>query len=379
MTTIWLILLAIAYLSMALYSAMILFAISGWQKLRSEPVNDQHIGVSVLVAARNEAENIEAILSDLLKQDYPPDLFEVIVIDDGSDDDTLQKCTRLKETHLTLKVLSNKNGEGKKAALKTGIEQASYSLIAAVDADCRVSNQWLKTMVSQWKSESTKMLLGPVVLAPSPTLFQQIQSQEMLATMGLTGGAAAYGKPVMANGANIMFDKEAFNEIGGYENNGNPSGDDVFTMLKMDEKWPGSIDFTKDFRAIVQTSPQENFSEFWQQRKRWLSKKSGYSNKWVRASAWITYAANVTGLAALLTVMFNFGSSYMDELLWLLFIKTIMDLMIIRTVRKDLQPDCSMWNIIPAEIFIVTYVSIIGLIGNAKKYTWKGRSVKVNG
>ncbi|MFC2176289.1 glycosyltransferase family 2 protein [Bacteroidota bacterium] len=234
-------------------------------------------------------------------------------------------------------------------------------------------------MLANWDERKTKMLLGPVTLGPVRSLFEQIQSQEMLATMGLTGGAAAYGKSIMANGANILFSKAAFNEIGGYERNGNPSGDDVFTMLKMNEKWPKSIDFVKDFRAIVQTKPQANFSAFWQQRKRWLSKKSGYSNRWVKASAVITYAANLSCFIALITVLLNFGNPFTSQLLWLLFVKTILDLMLIRTVRKDLQPDCAIWNILPAEIFIITYISIIGLIGNVRKYDWKGRSINVNG
>ncbi|MDP6907968.1 MAG: glycosyltransferase [Flavobacteriales bacterium] len=379
MEAIWFTLLALAILAIGLYAAMILFAISGWQKLKSEPNKGSTIGVSILVAARNETNNIETTIENLLSQNYPSELLEVIVIDDHSEDDTLEKCNRLKEKHPRLQVISGQQGKGKKAALKAGIDQAKFPIVATVDADCRIPSEWLKTMMGNWKYETTKMLLGPVVLQPTKTLFQQVQSLEMLSIMGLTGGSAAFGEPIMANGANIIFDKSAFENIGGYTDNGNPSGDDVFTMLKFNEKWAGSVQFVKDYRAVVHTNPQESFSGFWQQRKRWLSKKSGYSNIWVKSSALITYAANVTGFAALIVCIFNFGSFWADKLLWLLVIKTILDLMLTRAVKKDLQPDCGIWNIIPAEIFIVTYVTLLGIIGNVGNYVWKGRSIKVNG
>jgi len=88
-----------------------------------------------------------------------------------------------------------------------------------------------------------KMLLGPIVFQANSTILQQAQAMEMLAIMGLTGGFASLGKPIMANGANLFFDKASFQEIGGYQNAGNPSGDDVFTMLKFSEKWHGSVRF----------------------------------------------------------------------------------------------------------------------------------------
>ncbi len=378
MTTIWFSLLALAFIAIGLYAAMILFAISGWQKLKSEPEKGSTLGVSVLIAARNESNSIETTIDNLINQNYPSELFEIIVIDDHSEDDTLEKCKRLKEKHPRLQIISDQTGDGKKAALQAGIDKAKFPIIATVDADCRIPSEWLKTMMGNWKNETTKMLLGPVILHPTRTLFQQIQSLEMLSIMGLTGGSAAFGKPIMANGANIFFEKAAFDNIGGYADNGNPSGDDVFTMLKINERWPGSIQFVKDFRAVVHTDPQRLFSEFWQQRKRWLSKKGGYSNLWVKASALITYAANLTAFIALIICIFSFGSYWADNLLWLLVIKTILDLMLTRTVKKNLQPDCGIWNIIPAEIFIITYVTLLGIIGNVGNYVWKGRSIKVN-
>lgn len=369
-------LLVLAYTSIALYAGMIVYAVLGWKKLKHADEKPPKHAVSILVAARNETNTIETVVRDLFKQNYTQELFEVIVIDDHSEDGTFAQAEALKAEFPHLKVLSSGKGEGKKAALACGIKEARFGIVATVDADCRVPSEWLITMLSHWKTKETKMLLGPIVLEPATTVLERVQSLEMHAIMGLTGGFAGQGNPIMANGANIFFDKEAFAQIGGYGSSENPSGDDVFTMLNFDGEWPGSVTFVKDYESAVLTAPQPTFSAFWQQRKRWLSKKGGYSNAWVKGSAIITYLANVAGFCSLIAIIFSFGTFWTDKLLWILFIKTLMDLIIVRTISRDLQPYCGIANILVAEIFIVWYVTFLGIFGNVKNYVWKGRTIK---
>jgi cellulose synthase/poly-beta-1,6-N-acetylglucosamine synthase-like glycosyltransferase len=232
-------------------------------------------------------------------------------------------------------------------------------------------------MTSHWVENQTKMLLGPIVLEPARTVFEHIQSLETLAIMGLTGGFASHNKPIMANGANLFFDKKAFEELGGYSNSENPSGDDVFTMLNFNGKWPGSVRFVKHYEAVVSTPPQAKFSEFWEQRKRWLSKKEGYSNALVKGTAIVTYLANVAALVSLFVIIVSLGSYWADRLMWILFVKTILDLMITRTASRDLQPYCGLANILVAEIFISFYVTFLGIFGNVRNYVWKGRTIEL--
>ena len=373
----WFAFISVSFLIMGLYTAMIFYAISGWNKLQIEADTSPTLSISILIAARNESSNILAVLEDLSTQNYPKELFEVIVIDDYSDDDTLALAKGRLAEMMNLTVLENKAGEGKKSAIAEGISRAKFPIIATIDDDCSVFTEWLQSMASHWKS-NTKMLLGPVVLAPAEGVFQTIQSMEMMAIMGLTGGFASQGKPIMANGANLWFDKSAFNEVGGFSKQQNPSGDDVFTMLKINDKWPQSVGFVKDFRAIVQTTPQPTFSAFWQQRKRWLSKKGEYSNWMVKATALTSYFANVIGLLALLISIAMLGTFVSDTLLWILLVKTVVDLYIIRRTRNDLNPICGVGSIIPAELFMLFYVPILGIFGRVKNYTWKGRSISVN-
>lgn len=369
------ILLALAYIIIACYCVMIAYAISGWKKLKVEEEKPASLGVSILIAARNEAQNIETVIRDVFNQSYSKDLFELIVIDDHSEDETRSIAESLKAGFPNLKVLSNTKGEGKKTALATGIQEAKFDTIATVDADCRVPSEWLITMTSHWKKDQTKMLLGPIVLEAEAPVLQQAQAMENLAIMGLTGGFASHQKPIMANGANLFFDKKSFEEVGGYSSSANPSGDDVFTMLQFSEKWPESVQFVKHYESAVLTRPEPTFSTFWQQRKRWLSKKSGYSNWLVKGTAITTYLANAAAFVSLLFIICALGSYWTDRLMWVLFIKTLADLIITRTVSKDLQPHCGIANILVTELFVVVYVTFLGIFGNVRNYVWKGRTI----
>jgi glycosyltransferase involved in cell wall biosynthesis len=379
MTEFWSVLLGIGYAVTGLYGFMIVYAITGWKKLNIEDEKQPWLGVSILVAARNESENIETVIKDIFNQNYNHELFELIVIDDNSEDDTLQKANGLKANFPNVKVISNTDESGKKTALQKGVNLSKFDTIATIDADCRVPSEWLITMTSHWVQNQTKMLLGPVVFQANRTVLQQAQSMEMLAIMGLTGGFASHGKPIMANGANLLFNKASFQEIGGYKNAENPSGDDVFTMLKFREKWHDSVQFVKHYESATLTKAEDTFSSFWQQRKRWLSKRSGYSSNLIKATAIITYLANVAAFVSLIAIIIAFGSSWTNKLMWVLFIKTLLDLVLTRTVSRDLQPHCSIANILMTEVFVAIYVTFLGIFGNTRNYVWKGRNIKVNG
>lgn len=413
--------LAVSLIILALiasYVALLWRFAKGWKRLPDSPGTPHPVQVTVIVPARNEEANIRACLTDLLRQDYPQHLFRIVMVDDGSEDDTLAIAEELAAQHPNLTVLRAK-GQGKKQALQQAIDATDAALIATVDADCRISPTWLTTMVAAQQRDGSKMVLGPVVLSPAPTLFGRIQRMEFLAIMGVTGGSAAMGHPVMANGANLLFQRQGFVAAGGYSGSDNPSGDDVFLMLKMKEESGGQgvrgsgnqgisdlaneavrdgtapfplekgvarpaklsgrgISFVKDPSALVSTAPMPTLGAFWQQRKRWLSKKGGYTDLHVKAVAIITYLANLGGVVALMLAPFIFPSTAADLLLTALLLKTVADLLFIRRVARDLMPSCGIWEIVPAELFILIYTSLLGLMGNVREYRWKGREVSID-
>ncbi|MCF8257983.1 MAG: glycosyltransferase [Flavobacteriales bacterium] len=390
----------------ASYMVMLWRFAKGWKRLPSAVGSPRPVQVTVIVPARNEEANIRACLADLLRQDYPQAFFRVVMVDDGSEDGTAAIAEELAALHPNLTMV-RATGAGKKQALRQAIDATGSELIATVDADCRISPTWLSAMVAAQQQNGAGMVLGPVVLTPAPTLFQRIQRMEFLAIMGITGGSAAMGHPVMANGANLLFERAAFMDAGGYSGSSNPSGDDVFLMLKMkgretgeggrgvresanesqrDGSSPSASDgggvgrgviFVKDPSALVSTAPMPTFRDFWQQRKRWLSKKGGYTDMHVKATAIVTYLANVGALMALVLAPSVFPSTAADLLISALLLKTVADLLFIRRVARDLMPSCGIWEIVPAELFILIYTSLLGLVGNVREYRWKGRAVRI--
>ena len=136
----------------------------------------------------------------------------------------------------------------------------------------------------------------------------------------------------------------------------------------------------KNARAVVSSKPLPNFRSFWQQRKRWLSKKGSYSDWNVKLTALITYFANVAGVLALLScainLVFPLGST--DFLLGAVLLKTIVDYFFIRMVSSELLPNCGLWDIIPAQLFILIYTTTLGILGNVSTYEWKGRKITVD-
>ena len=160
-----------------------------------------------------------------------------------------------------------------------------------------------------------------------------------------------------------------------YKHADNPSGDDVFTMLKFSQKWQGSVQFVKHYESATLTKAETTFSSFWQQRKRWLSKRGGYSSSLVKGTAVITYLANFAAFVSLVAIIVAFGSVWTSKLMWILFIKTILDLVLTRTVSRDLQPHCGIANILMTEIFVAVYVTFLGIFGNTRNYVWKGRTI----
>ena len=360
------------------YSAMLFWFAMGWKRIPKAENIAIPVSLTVIVPARNEAANIQSCLHDLLLQDYSQQFLNIVVVDDGSDDETADIAEEISRIHSNLEVLRLPNAGGKKQALQQGIMNATTEWIATVDADCRISPSWISSLITRQQSANAVMVLGPVVLTPASTLFERIQQLEFLAIMGITGGAASLGHPIMANGANLLFSKKVFIEAGGYSGTSNPSGDDVFLMLKI--KALGSVVFAKNERAVVNSKPLPNFSSFWQQRKRWLSKKGSYSDWSVKLTALITYFANFAGVLALLGCAINLavplGST--DFLVGAVLLKTIVDYFFIRMVSTNLLPTCGLWHIIPAQLFILIYTSTLGILGNVSTYEWKGRKITVD-
>jgi cellulose synthase/poly-beta-1,6-N-acetylglucosamine synthase-like glycosyltransferase len=314
--------------------------------------SNPEIFVSVIVACRNEEKNLPTLLNNISLQDYKPDMFEVIIVDDNSNDRTYEIASEFK-TIKNLKVLRNK-GRGKKPAIRTGVETSSGNLIITADADCSVGNSWLKTIISFYAENKPDMVICPVELNGGRSFFHRFQELEFLSLQGVTAGTAAIGNPVMCNGANLAFTKETYNEHSENLHDELPTGDDVF-LLHSIKKEPGNkILWLESADAIATTRTSETLSSFLRQRARWISKAGSYSDRFTQVLAIVTF---VTIL--LLWFLLAAGICKAEFLLILLvafILKSVPDLLILSNTTSRYRGKSLMNIFIPAEVIYPLYI-----------------------
>lgn len=292
------------------YSLLIVLFFVGWKRLgREGKPAAARASFTVVVAARNEEENILGCLEFLASQHYSSSHHEVIIVNDHSSDQTSPLIrafiARRKLNHFRLIDLTDpRQPSGKKHAISMAVEQSQGDYIVTTDADCRAGAEWLSSIDHWVQAHQPAMLIGPVVLSPAGSLFEKMQVLEFTSLAGTTGGAAGLKHPIMCNGANLVFRKKDFVQVGGYQGNMNyASGDDVFLLHKFLQQKTGSIHFMKDSRAMIHTAPVPTLRAFFRQRVRWASKSTGYKDWFTLLVAGLVALVNLLLAAAIVVVI----------------------------------------------------------------------------
>lgn len=336
--------------------------------------------VSVIIAARNEEDTIPLILKDLLMQDYPKDLLEIIVIDDHSTDNTTLQVLEFNDSQIHLIRLNESEplNSYKKKAISKGIDQSTGDFILTTDADCRMGRHWVRTMAQFYIEGKYKMVSAGVAFLDKGNFFQRFQSMEFSILIGLGAASIRNGYPFTCNGANLGYSKSVFYELGGFSGIDNlASGDDELLLHKVSSHYPGEIGFVKSKEALVYTHAKENIQDFVKQRKRWASKSLKYKNRKMILVSVIAFFFNIFTLINLILVWF------IPELRILLIIqilvKGILELFLMGPILKFMgQLDFLLKSIflLPFYFWAYTYyIVFVGLSGNTGKYEWKGRMV----
>ncbi len=365
------------------YAAVILYYTLGWFRLR---VFSQASGpppatrCSVIVPARNEQDNIGLLLEDLHGQSLDKALFEVLVVDDQSTDDTAGIVSRFGESHpgLNLKLLrltsDHKTTAFKKKAIEEAIHHSSGALIVTTDADCRAGRGWLETMAGYYEASGARMVVGPVGFHRETSFFERMQTLEFLSLIGITAGAISMHRPVMCNGANLAYEKSAFFEAGGFGASRFSSGDDVFLMFRMQKIFGNrAIRFLKSRDALVHTTAKKQLGDFIQQRTRWASKNKGYKANILMVS-FTVYMVNLlllSGLALSLAYPEWWPLTGM-----MAAVKFIIDLPILIGIGNFVKRPGMVLYSIPLVVVYPMYIVLVGALGVLGNYRWKGRKVK---
>ena len=233
---------------------------------------------SIIVAFRNEEKYIYTLLKSFGKLKYPKELFEIILVNDASTDESLEEIERFIRYYpsIPIRILENNRltHSPKKDAIYTAIEQSSYDWIVTTDADCLVPRNWLQLFNSFILAQDTvAFIAAPVVYRKEKGFLAQFQQLDWLSLTAVTMGSFGYKSPMLCSGANLCYRRTAFKKVGGFTGNENiASGDDVFLLSKMQKKYPKNVFFLNSVDAIVQTRAVPTWKNLLHQRVRWASK-----------------------------------------------------------------------------------------------------------
>ncbi len=338
--------------------------------------------VSIIVPARNEAENLDDCIISLINQDYPKELLEIFVVDDHSEDETSQIVLKYKQSGVVLIKMSDypksKNSTAfKKLALSKAIELSNGQLIYTTDADCVIPSTTLSTIVDYYQEKNSKFITAPVLFkSPHKSLFYKILALDFIGMMGVTGAVHHLNWAYMSNGANLAYERAAFIAVDGFKNIDHvASGDDLLLMEKIANKFPGQTGFVKSLDATVITNPPNGFKEFFNQRIRWTSKSKAYKDKKIIFQLLISLLFHVNIFISIVGISLG----YPQFAVWIcgqVILKILVDSLFLGVSAHFFMWKSLLWIIIPAEIFQFVYILLIGFLGNFKSYEWKGRKVK---
>ena len=333
--------------------------------------------VSILIAARNEEDKIAFTIEDILKQNYPSGLVELIVVDDHSTDRTFAIVESYADKGVKLLRLNEDKALNsyKKKAITEAINLAQGEIIITTDADCRMGPEWLRTIVSYFEQNNCKMVSSPVSYFNEKGLFERLQTLEFLYLICLGASSIGNRMPSTCNGANLAYRRDVFFELQGFRGIDDlASGDDELFLHKVASKYPGEIGFCKSRSAIVFTDAKPNLREFIRQRKRWASKSTRYKNKNIVILGITIWLFNVNIVLNAFLSIFEPSMGFLFT--FMLAAKFISEFFFLKEVTQFAKRT-ELLKLLPLLTIIHTvYMIYIGVAGNTGKYIWKGRLVR---
>ena len=324
--------------------------------------------VTVIVPVRNEAHHIVHLLEALKRQTFNKNHFEVLIVNDHSDDETVEIVNRflLNNSEVNFRLIHSLN-DGKKGAIEEGIKQSTGEIIVTTDGDCIMGHNWLQVLYDAFITNEVSLLAAPVMIQGSGSIIQLFQEWDYMAMQVCGLGSLRQKLPLLCSGANLAFGKSDFYNVNGYYGNGEQaSGDDTFLMLKM-AKLKGCA-AVLDSNAVVTAQSMPNLKSVIAQRVRWGSKVKHYQNSYISGAGLLVLMVNalfIFSLGALVA-----GNIY--PFMSMVFLKMIPDLVVLMKGFRffNIRYTFSGFLMFIIHPFLQLFISLLSLRGS---YEWKGR------
>ncbi len=323
--------------------------------------------VSVVVAAKDEEENLQACLESLVSVDYPRDLLEIVVVNDQSADGTPAIIDRVAGEYGFVRRIDAVEGtdmRGKANALSQGIDRAQGEFIFLTDADCTVPVTWISGTLKHFE-EKTGIVGGVTLISKTDNVLSGIQSLDWDFLLSIGSAAATIGKPLACLGNNLAFRKKAYEDVGGYRKIRFSVTEDYALFKAIAESGRWDYRYPMDRQTLVETLPLGTLKEVFAQRKRWATggKDTGLFGVLTLAPGFLFHWSMIV-TAILAPAMFPL----------LLLLKLLLDALFVFPVLKFYGKIVHLKFIVYFEIYYLIYVAILPFsVYLGKAITWKGR------
>jgi len=349
----------------------------GLLSLRHAPAAGSQPIVSVIVAARDEEKSIGQCLQSLVQQTYPANRYEIIIVDDGSTDMTSSIVRSFSERYSNVHLLSlpagTERGTGRKPlAIAQGIGQAAGEIILATDADCIAPPRWIQIMVNHFE-DNVVFVAGPVSEQASTNFFSKLERLEFLGLITTAAGLIGSGRPIICNGANLAYRRNAFISVGGFGSAGS-FNDDESLMNRMIQRKIGKVVFAPELGAVITTRSSNTMISFLRQRIRWANKRGRYEDTSILVTLIFLYLFFLS--FALTALLIPFDQQLLLPVLLVFGGKVFVDYFVLYSGARLFFQRIPIFHFLIAELLHVPYIVIAAAIGQICSLQWKGRAIR---
>jgi glycosyltransferase involved in cell wall biosynthesis len=337
---------------------------------KTKSIHNPSLGVSVIVCAKNEYDNLKELIPRLLKQNFPK--FEVILVDDKSSDDTYDLGIQFEKEEDNFKFVRIDSRpdhiNNKKYAITLGIKAAQYEHILLTDADCiPASDQWIASMSNGFYSDNKQFVLGFSQYITTPGFLNSFIKYETLLTAINYLGIGLLGNPYMGVGRNMAYKKSIFLKNSGFGKfRSILGGDDDLLINHHGKRKNTSIILSKN--STVYSIPKTGLGEFFRQKTRHLSVGKHYRGAdklllglltFTKITFWISFFAAIMAVNQTILISGSF----------LLVMVSLLTVLL--ALKKKTGDDSVIWMFPLLDIiYIFYYISTSLKVLFTKKVKW---------
>lgn len=333
--------------------------------------------LSIVIVSRNDSSLLSDCVASIYGGTYPKDHYEIIVVNDHSEDDSFTLLEDKSYPNLTVLNLKDVAGEVvncnyKKAGQAYGIRKAKNDWIVTTDGDCICPSNWLATIANY--TDEYDVMTGPIKMIGQKSYLSDFQIYDVMATMILTCFGIKKKFWFSANAANMAIRKSVFSKHQDLRTEEYVSGDDMF-LIQWAAKEGYKVGFMRDASVIVETAVESSWKDLFNQRRRWAAKTNGYKDIGMQSLIYFIGMLDLSLIVCLAAFIIG-GLSLGFIALITIGVKCFADWRLLYGAAPFFGLSYHPFRGVLLTFLHTVYVVVIGITSLfSSTYNWKGRAV----